>query len=333
MTGVTLERVTSDESGIRLDRWFKRHYPGLSHVHLQKLLRSGQVRVDGGRAKAGLRLEEGQSIRIPPFGEESLLKPDQKRSNSNLQPDDKDLKALHSSILFKDDSVIVINKPPGLAVQGGTGLRRHLDAMLDSLRFDSQERPRLVHRLDKDTSGVLLLARTAAAASHLTAAFRSRDARKLYWALVVGVPKPARGKIDLPLSKLPGSGGERMAPDPKGGKKAVTLYSIVEQAGRKVSWLAMEPLTGRTHQLRVHALALETPILGDGKYGGTDAFLQGHGISRKLHLHARAIRVPHPRQGILEVTAPLPEHMAATWAFLGFDENNENSGFLEEDAV
>jgi 23S rRNA pseudouridine955/2504/2580 synthase len=195
--------------------------------------------------------------------------------------------------------------------------------MLDALRFGG-ERPRLVHRLDKDTSGVLVLARTATAAAALARAFRSREVHKLYWAVVVGVPRPSAGRIDLRLAKRLGRHGERMEPDTEAGLMAVTEYRIIEHAGRRAAWLLLEPLTGRTHQLRVHCAAIGTPILGDGKYGGPEAVLEGDQVSRKLHLHARWIEIPHPAGGVLAVTAPLPEHMSATWRFLGFSEQQED---------
>ena len=319
MNGVETVRVTSDESGLRLDRWFKRHFPGVTHARLEKWLRQGQVRVDGGRAKAGFRLEADQEIRVPPLGDAASPPPD--RMAREAKVNEADTAALAARVLHMDDQVIVLDKPSGLAVQGGTGIRRHLDAMLSALAFGG-ERPRLVHRLDKDTSGVLVLARNAAAAAALTGAFRAKDVRKLYWTVVVGVPHPADGRIDIALSKLPGRGGERMTADPDRGLRAITDYRIVERAGRRAAWLALEPLTGRTHQLRVHCAALGTPILADGKYGSATAFLEGTDLARDLHLHARAIELPHPSGGTLAVTAPLPDHMAATWRFFGFADEN-----------
>ena len=320
MSGVRTVDVTPDDDGIRLDRWFKRHFPHVTQARLQKWLRTGQVRVDGGRAKAGHRLAAGQTVRVPPLGAGENPPPPPPRPPVPKA----DAEALVAAVLHCDDQVLAINKAPGLAVQGGTGTVLHVDAMLDALRFGSDQRPRLVHRLDKDTSGVLLLARTAAAAKALTAAFRAKTARKVYWAAVVGVPRPAAGRIDLALAKQPGRQGERVTADPKSGKRAITLYRIIERAGNRAAWLYMEPLTGRTHQLRAHAAALGTPILGDGKYGGSDAHFPGHEVSSRMHLHARAIRIPHPAGGVLEVVAPLPEHMVATWGFLGFHEKEAN---------
>jgi 23S rRNA pseudouridine955/2504/2580 synthase len=237
---------------------------------------------------------------------------------------------LQAAILHRDDAVIVLDKPPGLAVQGGTATERHIDGLLDGLRFGNSERPRLVHRLDKETSGVLVVARTAAAAAFLTRAFREKTTRKTYWAVVVGRPKINQGRIDLALAKLPGHTGERVRPDADEGRRAVTYYGVIDSAGTQVSWLALMPITGRTHQLRAHCAAIGTPILGDAKYGETAAHLAGIPGSRKLHLHARSLAIPHPLGGRLEVTAPLPPHMRRTWEFLGFA-NDVDDPFAELD--
>lgn len=329
MSEVQNKVVTEDEAEIRLDRWFRRHFPDLGHGRLEKLLRTGQVRVDGKRAKAGQRLEPGQTVRVPPIQE-----PDPSAAGERPRPEprvaDKDARDLLSRVLYRDDDVIAIDKPAGLAVQGGTGTVKHLDAMLDVLRFGSKERPRLVHRLDRDTSGVLLLARNVFAAGRLAEAFRSKDARKYYWAVTVGVPKPFRGRIDAPLAKEAGPRGERVALEDDKGVKAVSLYAVVEPAGKRAAKVALWPLTGRTHQLRVHMAAIGTPILGDGKYGGADAFLEGADLPRKLHLHARRIIMPHPRGGRpIDVTAPLGAHMRATWAYFGFDAEDDGDPFAE----
>ncbi len=310
------------EAGLRLDRWFKQHFPELGHGPLQKLLRTGQVRVDGRRAKSGTRLSPGQSVRVPPLPARTGA------SDGGAKPDPalsgEDVSALRQRVLYRDDWLIALDKSAGLAVQGGTGQRRHLDAMLEALRFDAPEPPRLVHRLDKDTSGVLLLARGAPAARGLTAAFKDKMARKLYWAAVAGAPRKTRGRIDLPLGKLPGTAGEKVAVDPEAGKSAVTLYQVVARRGREAAWLLLRPLTGRTHQLRVHCVALGHPVLGDGKYGGRQAFLTTRGeagqFPKQLQLHARELALPHPADGTtFRVTAPLPPHMVETWAALGFD--------------
>jgi 23S rRNA pseudouridine955/2504/2580 synthase len=320
--GLRALEVAADEEGQRLDRWFKRRFPGLGHGRLEKLLRTGQVRVDGARAKAGLRLQRGQRVRVPPLDETRSRPPPAPRREVSAD----DARALGAAVLSRDDSVLVINKPPGLAVQGGSKTVRHLDAMLDVLRFGSSERPRLAHRLDKDTSGVLVLGRTARATARLAAAFKAREARKLYWAVVVGVPRPRRGRIESTLAKGGAKGGEKVG-ESAAGKKAVTLYQVVDRAGARAAWLALMPLTGRTHQLRAHCVALGTPILGDGKYGGRAAFVPGSGLGDKLHLHAREIVLPHPDGGLLRVTAPLPPHMAAAWEMLGFDTEDDGEPF------
>jgi 23S rRNA pseudouridine955/2504/2580 synthase len=303
--------VADAEEALRLDRWFRRHYPGLAHGRLEKLLRTGQIRVDGRRARAGDRVVAGQTIRVPPI-EEAPAAPSPRR------PRPRDEAMLRDAILYRDDTVIVLNKPPGLAVQGGTATEKHVDELLDGLRFGQDERPRLVHRLDKDTSGVLVIARHAAAAASLTRAFREKSTRKTYWAVVAGRPDPERGRIDLALAKRPVPGGERVHPDDEEGRHAVTYYRVLDSAGRRASWLALLPVTGRTHQLRAHCAAIGTPILGDGKYGGAGAQLAGVPGGRLLHLHARAIAIPHPLGGTLSATAPLPPHMRATWEFFGF---------------
>ncbi len=323
MSGVETVEVAADEADLRLDRWFRRRYPHLSHARLEKLLRTGQVRVDGGRVKAGQRLAPGQRVRVPPLGPapEKAGPPPVSAA---------DAKALRARVLYRDDEIIVIDKPPGLAVQGGTKTRRHLDAMLDALHAGG-ERPRLVHRLDRDTSGVLVLARSAAAAARLAKAFRGREVRKLYWALVAGRPKPDEGRIDLPLAKRGRPGGERVAPDEAEGKRAVTRYRVIDTVGGRAAWLALEPLTGRTHQLRAHCAAIGAPIVGDGKYGGRAAFIPGEAIAKALHLHARTLLLPRPGGGSLRITAPLPGHMRETWRLFGFDADADVDPFADDD--
>jgi len=325
MSGVQTLPVAPEDAEIRLDRWFKRHFPSLAHGRLEKLLRTGQIRIDGKRAGAGDRLAEGQVIRVPPLGELPLPPP----PHAAATPHKRDVKMLQAAVLHRDADLIIINKPAGLAVQGGTGTERHLDGLLEALRFEAKERPRLVHRLDRDTSGVLVLARNAAAAAKLGAAFRGKTVRKIYWAAVVGCPKPRQGRIDQPLVKLPGWGGERVIPDEAEGQRAITYYRTVAHAGDKLAWLALQPVTGRTHQLRAHCAALGTPILGDGKYGGAAAHPPGLAQARRLHLHARALALPHPRGGTLTIIAPLPPHMRETWAFFGFAEADEGDPFAD----
>jgi len=311
VSGVTTVTVRPEDGAGRLDRWFRRHYPGLNHGRLEKLLRTGQIRVDGKRARAGDPVTPGQAIRVPPLPDPSTPPPARP-----VPPQDEGL--LRQLVLFRDDTAIVLNKPAGLAVQGGSKTGRHVDGLLDTLRFESDERPRLVHRLDKDTSGVLLIARTAAAAAFFTRAFREKTTRKIYWAAVVGLPKLPQGRVDLPLAKGTGRGGERVQVDDEDGKSAVTFYRVIDHTGARASWLALLPITGRTHQLRAHCAALGAPILGDGKYGDGAALLAGIVAATGLHLHARSLEIPSPAGGLLRVTAPLPPHMRETWNALGF---------------
>jgi 23S rRNA pseudouridine955/2504/2580 synthase len=314
--------VSNDESDIRLDRWFRRHYPGLTQGAIQKLCRTGQVRVDGRRAEAATRLVAGQSVRIPPLPE-TPTPPAAKSTPSTIDPHTaRDLQRL---VIYRDDQVLVLNKPHGLPVQGGPGITHHLDALLDALRFGSNERPRLVHRLDRDTSGVLLIARTPGTAAKLAAAFRGRDVEKTYWAVVARRPVPSEGRIDLPLRRIGGARGERTAPAERTDKeaaRAITDYRTLDHAGQKLAWVELQPLTGRTHQLRVHCVAIGAPILGDVKYARPDqnnAFSATvEGLSTELHLHARAVRLPHPAGGTLLVEADLPPHMIETFRTLGF---------------
>ncbi len=315
---VQARTVTEDEADIRLDRWFRRHFPGLQQSLIQKLCRTGQIRVDGARADTSTRLAPGQSIRVPPLPE-----PDAPKAILRVDPNDE--RDLRKAILYQDEHIIALNKPYGLPVQGGPGITRHLDGMLDALRLGSEHRPRLVHRLDRDTTGVLLLARTPGSAGKLAALFRGRDIEKTYWAVVAGRPVPVEGRIDMPLKKVGGNRGERMAPaernDPD-GQRAITDYRTLDHAARKLAWLELQPLTGRTHQLRVHCVALRAPILGDEKYEEPDQNMAFsalvEGLSSDLHLHARRLVLPHPAGGELMVEADLPPHMAATFKTLGF---------------
>jgi 23S rRNA pseudouridine955/2504/2580 synthase len=318
MSAVASIAIEPAEANIRLDRWFKRHFPALPHGRLEKLLRTGQVRVDGKRAKANFRLAAGQVVRVPPLESAPAPAAAAKAPARPRPAEDRMAAELLRRVLYRDRDALVIDKPAGLAVQGGTSTDIHLDGLLDALRFDAGERPRLVHRLDKDTSGVLVLARNAASAARLAEAFRTKETRKIYWAAVVGVPKLRHGRIDLALSKQGSGHGEKVQPDEE-GQRAVTYYSQVEHAGRSMAWLALMPITGRTHQLRAHCVALGTPILGDGKYGAQAAFIPGSDLPRQLHLHARSIRLPKPGGGVIAAQAPLPDHMRKTWQFFGFD--------------
>ena len=322
---VEMVTVSSDEAGDRLDRWFRRRFTSVTQGQIEKLLRTGQVRLDGKRVKSSARLEAGQVVRVPPIAAASGPTADT-APHTTKKPvaSAKDIKALQDAVLFKDDWVLAVNKASGLAVQGGTGQSKHLDAMLDGLIFDRKERPRLVHRLDRDTSGVLLLARTAAAARDLTAAFRGKDARKIYWAVVVGKPPKTRGVIDMSLGKTTTAGGmEKVASLGPAGKRALTLYQTIATGSGKsrgLTWLALMPLTGRTHQLRVHCAELGMPIVGDGKYGGKQAFPAKPDFPKRLMLHAQEIALPHPDDGTtLRVSAPLPPEMEEAWKAFRFD--------------
>jgi len=310
--------VAADDDGIRLDRWFKRHLPESSFNLVSRWARTGQLRVDGARATPGDRVVAGQVIRVPPadaaIAKTAAERPTRKVS---LLTDD-EIEFAQGLVIYKDDAGLVLNKPPGLATQGGTGTTEHVDGLLDALIFEAKGRPKLVHRLDKDTSGALLVARSPKAAAHFATAFSSRTARKVYWAIVTGVPEVHDGMIELPIAKQPGSGGEKMHVDEKAGSPARTRYRVIERAGNTAAWVELQPFTGRTHQLRVHMAAIGHPIVGDGKYGGKAAFLTGT-VSRKMHLHARRIRVDHPTEGIIDVTADLPPHFTETIDDLGFD--------------
>lgn len=309
--------VSKDDDGVRLDRWFKRNLPDIGFATVSRWARTGQIRVDGARADPADRLTAGQTLRIPP-GSAALAAPTAAKTRAPLSPEK--IEQAEAMVLEQDRAAIVLNKPPGLATQGGSGTKEHVDGLLDAFAGESGPRPRLVHRLDKDTSGVLLIARTPGSAAFFSKRFSGRTARKIYWALVVGVPDIADGLIELPLAKQPGSGGEKMMVDEsENGQSARTRYRIIERAGNRTAWVELQPLTGRTHQLRVHMAAIGHPIVGDGKYGGQAAFLTGS-ISRKMHLHARRLRIEHPEGDHIDVTAPLPEHFAASMAQLGFDE-------------
>ncbi len=310
--------VSEDDSGIRLDRWFKRNLPQIGFATVSKWARTGQIRVDGKRAKPEDRLEAGQVLRVPPGGEASHKAPRPRREMTEEQ-----IAEARAMVIRETPSAIVLNKPPGLATQGGSKTTHHVDGLLDAfVENEDTPRPRLVHRLDKDTSGVLLVARTPGAAASYSRRFSGRSARKVYWALVVGVPEVREGTIDAPLAKQPGTGGEKMHVDEENGQVAKTRYRVVERAGQRTAWVELEPLTGRTHQLRVHMAAIGHPIVGDGKYGGKEAFLTG-AVSRKMHLHARRLIIGTPETkgagGKLDVTAELPEHFAASMEALGFD--------------
>jgi 23S rRNA pseudouridine955/2504/2580 synthase len=351
---VVSRKVKDDEQGMRLDRWFKENYPALPFGHLQKLLRTGQVRVDGGRAKTHTRLEAGQTVRVPPLskaspeakergerGERDASRgngrsdrsesPNKVRSHDELHRAPKlskgkeksDAEFLKSITLYEDREVLVLNKPMGLAVQGGSGTVRHVDGLLEALRTKDGVKPRLVHRLDKETSGVLLIAKTRLAAATLAKTFRSRSARKIYWALVAGVPRPHQGRISTYLAKGGGPDGERMRVakhGEEGADHAITYYAVVDNTAQKLAWLSLKPVTGRTHQLRAHMAAIGHPIVGDDKYFDIENWEFPGGLQNRLHLLARRLAIPHPSgKGTIDVTAPLPPHMQQSWNLLGLD--------------
>jgi 23S rRNA pseudouridine955/2504/2580 synthase len=315
-----IRTIAAEDDGIRIDRWFKRHFPAVTHGLLEKLLRKGEIRLDGSRVKAADRVGAGQALKLPPQVTHAKSEAPEKPKLEAQRP----MGSLADRILYMDKHVIVLDKPAGLATQGGSGLTKHVDGMLDSLAFERNTRPKLVHRLDRDTSGVLLVARTAQAASGLAQALAQRDASKVYWALTRGVPKQARGVIKAALAKEGGHGphgrDERMTTvdeDEEGAKFALTEYAVVATAGTEFAWVAARPVTGRTHQIRVHLASLGTPIVGDFKYGGADSRGRGE-IADKLHLHARQIDIARPDGGRLNVVAPLPPHMEKSWRMLGF---------------
>ena len=310
--------VGADDDGIRLDRWCKRHLADVTFGQVSRWARTGQLRLDGARATPGDRIAAGQVIRVPPAeaAKPAAAAPRTKKPRVELSPEENEF--AQSLVIHRDPQALVVNKPPGLATQGGTKTDDHLDRLLDALMFEKEERPKLVHRLDKDTSGALLLARSSRAAAFFAKSFSSRTARKVYWALVVGVPNISDGFIELPLAKQPGSGGEKMHVDEKQGLAARTRYRVIERAGNRAAWVELQPHTGRTHQLRVQMAAIGHPVVGDGKYGGKDAFLTGT-ISRKMHLHARRIRIDHPDGDRVDVFAEPPPHFAESIEDLGFD--------------
>ena len=317
-TGVQTVTVTPDENNMRVDRFFEARFPGLSFSHIQRIIRKGEVRVNGKRTQPKNRLEAGQAVRIPPL---KLAPPKPRDDAPQAQKDRAFLKGI---TLYEDADVLVLNKPMGLAVQGGSGTTRHVDGMLEALRGPraDDQRPRLVHRLDKDTAGCLLVAKTRFAASALAKTFRSRSARKIYWTLVVGVPKPRQGRISTYLAKQELEEDSFMRVAQHGEKDAVhavTYYAVVETAAQQLAWLSLKPVTGRTHQLRAHMAHIHHPIVGDPKYFNKENWELPGGIQNKLHLLARRIAVPHPRGGVIDVSAPLPPHMRQSWNLLGFD--------------
>lgn len=337
MSGVQTKIVGEDEGDQRLDRWMRKHFPLLTQGRVEKMCRKGELRVDGGRVKTATRLEAGQKVRIPPLGEEAET-PAPKYVRKITKSDAEMIKAC---VIWKDEHIIALNKPSGLPSQGGSGQGdRHVDGLTEALMFGYKDKPKLVHRLDKDTSGVLLLARTDRIARALSEALRHRNVRKIYWAAVAGVPYPRAGSIKYGLLKAPGRGrggeAEKMrcihpseVATTEGAKRAHTDYAVLTNLGTRMAWLALVPITGRTHQLRAHIAEVGHPIIGDGKYGGSQqenlgdgwgAGIGGDGISNKLHLHARTIIFEHPiTKKEITITAPLPLHMQKTWEYVGWD--------------
>lgn len=319
MAGVTMVEVTAEDSGARVDRWFQRHYPQLPFSRLQKMLRGGHIRVDKKRVKANDRLLVGMTVRVPPIDDRA--KPATPKFNAE------DAAFIRSLILFEDKDVMVLNKPHGLAVQGGSGTTRHIDGMLKNMPNKRGDTPKLVHRLDRDTSGCLMVAKTRAAATHFGKVFSTRSARKIYWALVVGVPNPAQGRISCFLAKRSTEDGEQMTVvenGEAGAQHSLTHYSVVDRAGQSFAWLTLKPVTGRTHQLRVHMQEMGNPIIGDPRYFHLDNWNweRPENLSDGLHLHARRLSIPLPSGKYADVTAPLPEHMRQSFDNLGFDYNH-----------
>ena len=322
--------VGAEEGDQRLDRFLRKRFPHLAQGRIEKMCRKGELRVDGGRVKSNTRVETGQSVRVPPLPE-----PDQGPRPKATGVSDADARMIRSCVIYRDEHLIAINKPPGLATQGGTNQTVHLDMLTDALKFDRDDAPRLVHRLDKDTSGLILLARSGPAATKLSKAFQSRETLKTYWAAVAGAPRPRRATIRYGLVKLGGKGAEKMRcihPDEvaatEGAKRATTDYAVIEAAAQRAAWVALRPITGRTHQLRAHMAEIGHPIVGDGKYGGNSSTNEGEGwgaqlggsISRKLHLHARSLNLPHPADPSrrLNLVAEMPAHMTNSWEFFGW---------------
>lgn len=319
-TTVQTVSVTPDENAMRVDRFLEARFPGLSFSHIQRIIRKGQLRVDGKRVEPKDRLEAGQSVRIPPLRLDPEKKP---RGTGGETGKDAETRAFLKSItLYEDDDVMVLNKPMGLAVQGGSGTTRHIDGMLGAIQTKDGQRPRLVHRLDKDTAGCLLIAKSRFAAAALAKTFRSRSARKIYWALVPGVPKPRQGRISTYLAKEERQDDSVMRVakhGDEGASHAVTYYAVVETAAQRLAWLSLKPVTGRTHQLRVQLAHIGHPIVGDPKYFDIENWQLPGGMQNRLHLLARRIAVPHPRGGTIDVTAPLPPHMQQSWSLIGLD--------------
>jgi 23S rRNA pseudouridine955/2504/2580 synthase len=326
MNEVKRHVVSAEEAGMRLDRWFKVHFPQVTFAYLNKLTRTGQVRVGGARAKTNTRLEADQEIRVPPLAFDTRPADTPKADVKPLTPQERRL--FDSMVLFEDRDIFVLDKPSGLAVQGGSKTHHHLDGLLMGLGAELGERPLLVHRLDRDTSGIIVIAKRRSIAAALGKLFATRAVKKTYWAVVKGVPKPAQGRIEVALIKAKGPEGDRMRASREGEEedeqRAVTFYSVVGKAPPVAAWVSLKPVTGRQHQLRAHMAHIGTLIIGDEKYGGLDDMPEG--MDRKLHLHARRIIFPHPREGTIDITAPLPDHMLKSFALFDFDASRFEEG-------
>lgn len=346
MAGVQTLTLADDADGLRLDRWLKKTFPQLTQGRIEKMCRKGELRLDGKRVKASARLAEGQSLRVPPVPDANAAHEARRAAQVSRISDD-DAEMIRSCVIYKDDDLIAINKPPGLASQGGTGTTRHVDMLSEALKFGLEGKPKLVHRLDRDTSGILVLARHGKAAAGLSKAFQDKNTRKIYWAAVAGCPHPRMGTIRYGLLKAGGYGVEKMicihpneVQDHDGAKRATSDYTVLEAAGKRVSWVGLVPITGRTHQLRAHMAEIGHPVIGDGKYGGSSTTNEGDGwgsqlggeLSKKLHLHARTLMFDHPTSGARVVlTAELPEHMVRTWETFAWEPREHPGDPFEED--
>ena len=326
MSEVKRHVVTAEEAGMRLDRWFKIHFPQVTFAYLNKLTRTGQVRVAGARARTNTRLEPEQEIRVPPLAFDTRPADLPKGEVKPLTPQERRL--FQSMVIHEDRDIFVLNKPSGFAVQGGSKTHHHLDGLLMGLGAELGERPLLVHRLDRDTSGVIVIAKRRSVAAALGKLFATRAVKKTYWAVVKGVPKPAQGRIEVALIKAKGPEGDRMRASREGEEddeqRAVTFYTVLDKAPPVASWVSLKPVTGRQHQLRAHMAHIGTPIMGDEKYGGREGMPEG--MDDKLHLHARRIIFPHPREGTVDISAPLPDHMLRSFGLFGFDPSRFEEG-------
>ena len=326
MTEVKRHVVSAEEAGMRLDRWFRVHFPQVTFAYLNKLTRTGQVRVAGARAKTNTRIEAEQEIRVPPLAFDKRPADTPKADVKPLTVQERRL--FDSMVMHEDRDLYVLNKPSGFAVQGGTKTHQHLDGLLMGLGVELGERPLLVHRLDRDTSGVIVIAKRRAVAAALGKLFATRGVKKTYWAIVQGVPKPPQGRVEVALIKAKGPDGDRMRASAEGEEddeqRAVTHYTVLDKASTIASWVSLKPVTGRQHQLRAHMAHIGAPIMGDEKYGGDAGMPEG--MPKRLHLHARRIVFPHPREGVIDISAPLPEHMLTSFALFGFDAQRFESG-------